>query len=274
MPLLISSRVVDSLPISWRGLHPLAVVGKTIAEVERITIWYGNREIPWGEFFRFSGDTRDGDWRLEGDFSNVHYIGANLQQGTIFSTGPVGRHAASGMRGGRLNVSGAGDFLGAEMRGGSIVVTGDAGDHVGAAYVGSKLGMRGGTLVVHGNLGHHAGYAMRRGMLVAMRGCGDWPGYRMRGGTLVVGGACGERVGAELRRGTIIAAGAEPTPLPTYRYACRYRPAVIDWMHREMSAVGIAAPYTAGTEFHLFNGDVNEGGRGELLVACHSASLV
>jgi formylmethanofuran dehydrogenase subunit C len=266
MPLVIQSRTADCLPISWQGLTPATVGGRALADIEKIPISYGNRKVPWGEFFRFSGGTDDGQWRLEGDFSSVHYIGSQLDRGMIVADGPVGRHAGSQMTAGELHLSSAGDYLGAEMRGGKVVVTGNTGDHTAAAYVGSKLGMRGGLVVVHGNVGSHAGSAMRRGMLIVTGDGGDWVGYRMRGGTIIVGREWGKCPGAELRRGTLIAAGAFPTLLPTFRYACRYRPSVLSWMHRELAASQIVLSYEAGAEFRLFNGDLNEGGRGEFLV--------
>ncbi len=268
MPLTITSRTTDRIPIIWRGLTPSSLAGQSLTELARIPISHGNRQIPMGELFVFSGSTSDCQWRLEGDFRSVHYVGAGMTSGKIHAIGPVGRHLGSRMKGGQIIAEqDVGDHLGAEMRGGFINVAGNAGDHVGAAYIGSKSGMRAGTIVIEGNVGTHAGYAMRRGSLIVKGNCGDWPAYRMRGGTLIVGGTCGERPGAELRRGTILLAGSPPPLLPTFRYACHGRPIVLGVLTRELRTLGIELPLDPTMMMAFYNGDLNEGGRGELLVA-------
>jgi formylmethanofuran dehydrogenase subunit C len=267
MPLTFKSRIADRIPLSWRGLIPSSIASHNQRELRQRTISYGNGEIALGECFDISGDPSDGEWRLEGDFSSVHHIGAGMSWGTIHAAGPLGRHVGSGMTGGRIVAEqDVGDHLGVEMRGGLLSVGGNAGDHVGAAHIGSKSGMRGGTIVVAGNVGTHAGYAMRRGTVIVAGNCGDWPAYRMRGGTLIVGGVCGERPGAELRRGTIVLAGEVPRLLPTFRHACQCRPGILSLLEREFSSLNVSLPFDSTKTFKMYNGDQNEAGRGELFV--------
>ena len=149
-------------------------------------------------------------WRLEGDFSAVHALGAGMTAGEIVVDGPVGRHAGAGMRGGRLEVRGdAGDWLGAEMRGGVDPRSRRCGDHVGAAYAGSPRGMTGGTILIDGDAGDATSACACAAALIAVAGAaGDWLGMRMLAGTILVFGACGVHPGAAMRRGTIGLFGA------------------------------------------------------------------
>ncbi|QDU54374.1 Formyltransferase/hydrolase complex Fhc subunit C [Aeoliella mucimassa] len=248
------------------GVVPDALADKSLAEIERIDLWQGNRQVPLAELFDVAGDPADLVIRIEGDCSSAHDLAADMQQGELHVVGYVGRHAGQGMRGGLLSISGdAGDWLGAAMRGGRIDVTGDAGNHVGGSLPAAKVGMRGGQIVVHGNCGTHAGERMRRGWITVVGDCGEWAGYQMRAGTLMVLGQCGPRVGSGMRRGTIALLGTAPTLLPTFRYACDFAPQALTLMLRDLAEQGLDVSSTSAS-YSLFNGDLLEGGRGELLV--------
>ena len=266
--LILRPHSLDSIPVSLAGMTPHAMAGWSLREVEQQLVWQGNRQVPLAELFQVEGDPSDQRWRLEGDFSSVHYLGAGMQQGEIQLAGNSGRHAGEAMRGGTLRISGnASDWLGAEMRGGRIEVAGRAGNHVGAALVGSKVGMRGGEILVHGTAGTHAAALMRRGWVTIVGACGDWPGYRMRAGSLVLLGECGQRPGAGMRRGTIALLGPAPKLLPTFRYACRYEPQAMALLLRLLEKQGVKSAHSVSPTMALYNGDLLEGGRGELLVA-------
>jgi formylmethanofuran dehydrogenase subunit C len=154
------------------------------------------------------------------------------------------------------------------MHGGFIRVRGDAGHLVGAAYRGSERGMTGGTILVHGRVGNEVAHTMRRG-LVAVGALGDLAGFNMLAGTIVVLGACGIRHGAGMRRGTLVFLGRERPPLlPSFRFACRYRPEAMTLLLRHLQQADFPVPDDAVRGgFDLYNGDFLDGGRGEVLMA-------
>jgi formylmethanofuran dehydrogenase subunit C len=258
-----------NVPVEVEGLTPDALRGATLDKVRKFEVFHGNRPMPLGDLFHVKGDTADLEWHLHGDVSGVHWLGAHMAEGEIHIHGPAGRHVGSGMRGGTIVLDGdASDWLGAEMRGGMIRVVGDAGNLVGAAYPGSLRGMRGGAIFVHGNAGSEIGHSMRRGMIAVAGTCGDLPGYGMLAGSLLVFGASGERPGAGMRRGMLGLFGTpRPNLLPTFRYACRYRPAALQLIAKQLTASGFPIDREVLTaDVDLFHGDLLEGGRGEILM--------
>ena len=71
-----------------------------------------------------------------------------------------------------------------------------------------------------------------------------------------------------MKRGTIVAFGEAPELLPTFRYACSYRPGVpAAAICRSLEATGLVeSPGLPDGEFRRYVGDMNSGGRGEVLV--------
>ena len=266
--LLLKNR--SSVPVEVEGVTPEAVRDMPLADIERIPIFHGNTKVPLVEFFDVSGDPTDGRMEWEGDLSGVHWIGAGMSSGWIHIADSAGRHLGSEMSGGEIFVDGdAGDWVGGEMHGGLIHVRGRAGHLIGAAYRGSARGMTGGTILIHGAVGNEIGHSMRRGLL-AVGAAGDLAGFNMLAGSILVFGPAGIRHGAGMRRGTIAFLGSEPPPmLPSFRFACRYRPEVMTLLLRHVRGLGFpVSEEVAGAGFDLFNGDLIEGGRGELLVRC------
>lgn len=264
--LLLKSR--SGVPVEVEGVTPDAMQEKSLGDIERTPIFHGNRQVPLAEFFDVSGDPADGRMEWEGDLSGVHWIGAGMSRGWVHVADSVGRHLGSEMSGGEIFVEGdAGDWVGGEMHGGLIHVRGQAGHLIGAAYRGSARGMTGGTILVHGAVGNEIGHTMRRGLL-AVGAAGDLAGFNMLAGSILVFGPAGIRHGAGMRRGTIALFGHEPPPLlPSFRFACRYRPEIMTVLLRHVRGLGFPLSEEAATaEFDLFNGDLIEGGRGELLV--------
>jgi formylmethanofuran dehydrogenase subunit C len=264
--LVLKSR--SPVPVEVEGVTPEAVRDKPLADIEKLAIFHGNTTVPLAEFFHVSGDPADERMEWEGDLSGVHWIGAGMNEGWIHIGGEAGRHLGSEMTGGEIHVEGdAGDWVGGEMHGGLIHVRGRAGHLIGAAYRGSARGMTGGTILVHGSVGNEIGHSMRRGLL-AVGSAGDLAGFNMLAGTILVFGAAGIRHGAGMRRGTIAFLGGESPPiLPSFRFACRYRPEVMTLLLRHVRSLGFPLPdLTPAAGYDLFNGDLIEGGRGELLV--------
>lgn len=266
--LVLKSR--SSVPVEVEGVTPDVVRDKPLAEIEQLAIFHGNTTVPLAEFFDVSGDSADGRMEWEGDLTGVHWIGAGMNAGWLHIAGNAGRHLGSEMMGGEIHVDGdAGDWVGGEMHGGLIHVRGRAGHLIGAAYRGSARGMTGGTILVHGEVGNEIGHSMRRGLL-AVGSAGDLAGFNMLAGTILVFGAAGIRHGAGMRRGTIAFLGGESFPLlPSFRFACHYSPEAMTLLLRHVRSLGFPmSDDTLAAGFDLYNGDLIEGGRGELLVRC------
>ncbi len=268
MALRLAYRAETPIPVELEGIVPSALAGKPLGRIERIELFHGNRRRPLAEFFRVSGRPDDGRIRFEGDLSGVHWIGAGMDGGEIHVEGSAGRHLGSEMTSGRITVAGdVGDWAGAELHGGTIHVRGSAGHLVGAAYRGSRRGMTGGTILVEGPAGNEIAYGMRRG-LVAVGGAADAVGFNLLAGTVMVFGPCGIRPGADMRRGTIALLGEQlPVLLPSFRHACRLRPAFMELLLGELARLGYArSAATAARVYDLYHGDLVSLGRGEILL--------
>ncbi len=269
MTLLLKTDYRDSIPLEVEGITPDQTRGKSLAEIERLAMFQGNRKAVLADFFTVSGDAADGHIRWEGDLTRVHWIGAGMAEGSMAVDGPAGRHVGSRMRGGRIEVQGdVGDWVGAEMIAGEIHVRGNAEHLVGSAYRGSASGMTGGTLLVEGNAGNEIGHGMRRGLIAVGGDIGDLAGMNMLAGSIFTFGDCGIRHGAGMRRGTIALLGAASfVPIPTFRRACRCTLEVMRLIERTLKSLEFPCPFPlSDLKIDLLNGDLLEGGRGELLL--------
>jgi len=269
MPLKLVYRTQADVPVEVEGITPDRMRDKSLSDIEKLEIFHGNVKTPLGEFFSVSGDPSDGCMEWEGDLSGVHWIGAKMASGSIHLSGNGGRHIGSEMLGGEIHVDGdAGDWVGGEMRRGLIHVRGRAGHLIGAAYRGSAVGMKGGTILIGGDAGNEIGHTMRRGMIAIGGSIGDLAGFNMLAGTILVFGDSGIRHGAGMRRGTIGFLGSDPPPLlPTFRHACRYRPDVLEMVFRHLQLHAFKLPADVlQSQVDLYNGDMIEGGRGEIFI--------
>jgi len=268
MPLKLLLLDQTTLPIEIEGLVPLALRGKSIAEIERWPARCGRDVVALAEFFKVSGDAREDQLLLEGDLRAVHGLGSGLTEGTIRIEGSAGRHLGAQMRGGTIVVSGdAGDWAGAELRGGLLDIRGRAGDCVGSAYRGSRKGMTGGTILIGRDAGHECGRAMRRGTLAIGGSVGDGLGYDLIAGTILVRGRCGQRPGAGMKRGTLALLDDQPTELlPSFRPSCVYRPTFLRFYFRELARLGWTVSDEVFESDYLRScGDLLTVGKGEIL---------
>lgn len=259
----------SSVPLEVDEILPEKLFEKSIGEIEKMPVQYGNRKAELAEFFRVSGEATDQCLEWEGDLTGVHWIGAKMQSGSVHVCGSAGRHVGSQMRGGQIRVDGdVGDWVGAEMAGGKIQVLGRAGHQVAAAYRGSPRGMTGGTVLVHGDAGNEIGHSMRRGLVAIGGDASDLIGFNMLAGSILVFGNCGIRHGAGMRRGTIGLFGSERyEPLSTFRHACRCQPVVMRLFARTLEREQFPWPDDLlDAEIDLFNGDFLNDARGELLI--------
>jgi formylmethanofuran dehydrogenase subunit C len=263
----LTYRHPQSIPVELEDITPDQLAGQTLADIERLPAMVGNRKLPLAELFAVAATDADQRIDVEGDCSGVHWIGAKMRSGSVHVHGPAGRHLGSEMAGGRIDVEGdAGDWVGAEMQGGTIHVRGRAGHLVGAAYRGSRRGMTGGLILVEGSAGNEVGHTMRRGLIAIGGDAGDVVGFGMLAGTILVAGTAGIRHGAGMKRGTLIFLSAERPPLlPTFRFACRYRPVIKTLILRQLRDSGFRHLPTDDTQdVDLYNGDLVSGGRGEV----------
>jgi formylmethanofuran dehydrogenase subunit C len=269
--LVLKYRGSTTIPVEAECITPDALAGKSPQEIEQIPVQHGNREEPLAEFFQVAGDASDGCITVEGDCSRVKLIGTGMTFGTLRIEGHVGMHLGAEMSGGEIHVHGnAGDWVGAEIRGGLIYVHGDAGHLVGAGYRGSRRGMRGGSILIDGKAGNEIGSVMRRGLIAIGGDAGDFAGVSMIAGSIFLFGQPGIRIGAGMKRGTLVLLSAMSALLPTFRYACKYRPLFMDlYLHqlRQWQFPGVES--FLGGEFHRYCGDLVSLGKGEIL---HRAS--
>ncbi|MCA9165187.1 MAG: formylmethanofuran dehydrogenase subunit C [Planctomycetales bacterium] len=270
MALEISIRETTSVPLEVEGILPETVRDKSLDEIRRLSIYHGNRQEQFGDYFDISGDPADETMIWQGNLAGVHWLGTKMNGGVIRVEGDAGRHVGSEMRRGEIHVSGnASDWVGGEMHGGLIHIRGRAGHLVGAAYRGSPRGMTGGTILVHGSVGNELGHTMRRGLIAVGGDTGDLVGFNMLAGTILIFGEAGIRPGAGMHRGTIGFFGPSAPPLlPSFRRACRFQPDVLALLASELRRLDFPLPDSFGSQpINLFHGDMIEGGRGEVMIA-------
>ncbi len=224
----------------WTSLPPAELAGRRVRQS-------GHEHVALSELFEVHGSP-DGTARIEGDLSRASHVGARLAEGRVTVEGNVG------------------DAAGQSMSGGALIVHGSAGARVGGAEVQSKRGMTGGEIVVAGNSGPSAGHAMRRGLIAIGGNCGPAAGFSMLAGTIVALGNVGAEAGLLNRRGSVVAFGTV-SPVPTYRYACEYRPHWLRTVLRRLRTVYGFKVTDAQVEgrFRRYSGDFAELARGEIL---------
>jgi formylmethanofuran dehydrogenase subunit C len=261
------------VPLEADVLTPARLAGLSTLETAKLTVVHGNQSAELGEFFRVTGDA-GAEVHLSGDLSRIKYIGMGMASGRIVVHGSAGMHLGAGMSGGEIVVEGdAGDWVGPEMTGGLILVKGNAGHMVGSAYRGSLVGIRGGEIVILGNAGNEIGSGMRRGLIAIGGDCGDFAGVNLLAGTIVVLGHLGWRTGAGMRRGTIVS--MHPAELlPTFSYACTYRPIFLRLYLPHLRRLGLPIDdaHVQGS-YQRWCGDSIELNRGEVLLLASGVTV-
>jgi formylmethanofuran dehydrogenase subunit C len=266
MPLTLTLREPPTVPLETEGITPDRLAARRRGEIEVLPVWHGNRRAPLADFFTVSGNGGE-ELRVEGDLRRVKFLGAGMTAGRLIVAGDAGMHTGADMRGGELVVEGdVGDFAGTGMRGGRLVVEGSTGHHLGGAYPGERAGMRGGEILVHGDAGDQVGAGLRRGLIAVAGRVGGAAGLRMLAGTIVAVGRLRATPGAAMRRGTIVAM-SKVTLLPTFAFACTYRPPFLRLYLRHLRELGL--PLTDEQiegRYARWSGDGLELWRGEILI--------
>ena len=265
-PTVLRLKREPNVPVEAETLNPARLVPTSRHELEKTPMLVGNAVEPAGDYFEIHPG-EPGFVALEGDLTRFKAIGAGMEGGTLWVRGSVGTHAGSDMRSGLLVIEGdAGDWLGAQMTGGRILVTGHAGNYAGAGYRGYPSGMKGGTILVAGSVRQWAGARMRRGLIAVGQDAGDLLGHGMLAGTLLVSGKVGLGVGGMMRRGSIILL-RDAELLPSFAYDCRFEPPFWPLLCRSLKTEGFNLPRSLQMgAFLRYSGDMNELGKGEILV--------
>ncbi len=258
-----------TLPVEMENLVPQALLGISRDEVLHLPIPVGNQRVPIGEVFEVT-NTSEECLTIEGDLRHLKGIGKKMAGGTLVVRGDAGAHLGSGMSGGTIEVLGnVAEYAGSEMRGGFLKIAGSAGFGLGAAYNGSRIGMREGVIIVQGSTGDDAGFKMRRGLIAVAGDVGSGFGRSMIAGSLFTFGVVGNLVGFGMKRGTIGLLGSgEPDLFPCFESAGCYRFPFLSIYLRRLATWGLpVSPEMFDAEFARYNGDLSEGGRGEILIA-------
>lgn len=271
----LSMRWRDATPLEVRlnGLCPDRLATLTPPAIAALPALIGNATAHFGDLFQVDGDASDGVVRLEGNLSHVLELGKGMASGRLEIMGNVGSYLGAEMSGGLIEVRGdVADWAGVELRGGRITIHGNCGDWMGAAYPGERLGMRAGEILVHGNVGANAGVALRRGLIAISGSVGDGAGRGMVAGSLFVNQKLGPGAGLGMKRGTIAwlasQGDVESHLLPTFLPAGLGQYPFVGIYLKHLEQRGFPVPEQARIRtFARYNGDVAQGGRGEILVA-------
>ncbi|HEX4599235.1 MAG TPA: formylmethanofuran dehydrogenase subunit C [Burkholderiaceae bacterium] len=266
MSLTLTMKDPPEVPLEAEALSPERFEGMSAAQAAAVPVLYGNRRAQVGDFFGIEGQG-DAELYLAGDCARVKRIGAAMTRGRIVIEGNAGMHLGAGMSGGAIIVKGdVADSVGLEMLGGQIVIMGNAGHLVGSTIRGGSVGVRGGEIIVHGHVGNETGTGMRRGLIAVGGNAGDFTGANMLAGTIVVLGQLGWRSGAGMKRGSIVS--TQPADLlPTFSYACTYRPVMLRLVlaHLRQRGLAVTDAHVSG-RYRRWSGDGVETNRGEILL--------
>ena len=266
MSIKLRLRSPVEVPLEANCINPNTIKNLSQSGVEHLEVIYGNESARLGDFFTVKGKGQE-VIHVEGDTSNVKYIGAGMTLGEVIVDGSAGMHLGCGMSGGQILVKqNAADWVGPEMSGGRIIIQGNAGHMVGSAYRGQTVGILGGEIFVHGNVKNEAGNAMRRGLIAVGGNAGDFTGVNLLAGSVIVLGEMGIRAGAGMKRGTIVSFN-DTEVLPTFEFACTYHPVFLRFylMHLRKNGFEIDDRFVNG-RYDRWSGDSIELNRGEILI--------
>ena len=254
------------VPLEAHCINPDIIKSLSQSGVEHLEVIHGNEKARLGDFFTVKGKGQE-NIHIEGDTSNVKYLGAGMSHGEVLIDGDVSMHLGWNMSGGNIIVKGnAGDWVGPEMSGGRITIHGNAGHMVGSAYRGQATGILGGEIFVHGNVKNEAGHAMRRGLIAVGGNAGDFTGVNLLAGSVIVCGEIGIRPGAGMKRGTIVSF-SQVDMLPTFKFACTYHPVFLRFYLKHLRNNGFEIDdHFINGRYDRWSGDSIELNRGEILL--------
>lgn len=261
--------LVDASPLC---ADRLAVLDENA--VARLELLAGAERVPLGDLFRVRRLAEHGTPRLEIEGSpHLLRLAAGMEAGRVDVDGDAGGLLGEGLRGGEIHVRGdAGPLAGASARGGVISITGSAGDRLGGPSPGAKHGLAGAEIIVAKDAGEEAGLRMRRGLIAVGGEVGRLPAHHGLAGTLLVARGPLELAGLGMRRTSIVSLDREayPESLRTANFveSGAAQPIILRVLYARLRALGVDLDTACDfASYHLFSGDILEGGRGEILVA-------
>src|SRR5204863_7084383 len=74
MALTLTYRGKTTVPVEVEGIVPAVLREMSLADIEKLSIYYGNRQLPLAEFFAIAGDPSDEQLTFVGDLAGVHWI--------------------------------------------------------------------------------------------------------------------------------------------------------------------------------------------------------
>jgi len=265
--IVLTLKESTTIPVEADSITPDLFRERSADQIKQLPIFYGRRKRVIGDLFSVTGQAC-AHIVVKGNLAHVKKIGQGMTRGCIEVHGDAGPHLGSYMKGGCILVKGdAGDWAGANMQGGQIRIKGNAAHHVGAAYPGDTKGVNKGLILIEGNAGLELGALMRRGLIVVQGDAGDFSGAGMIAGTILVFGHLGQRAGAGMKRGSIASFGTNAPLLPTYRFESVFQPVYLRVMIRRLREWGVQiAPGAEEQVFSRYTGDINQLGKGEILI--------
>ncbi|MDG3006399.1 formylmethanofuran dehydrogenase subunit C [Paludisphaera mucosa] len=279
MAMTLRWRSTTELPVDGSPLKPETFRGRTSTDAARTPLRVGNATAELGDLFDVEGEADDERLVLEGDLRCVSAIGRGMSTGTLRVHGDAGFRFAAEMSGGTAELDGScRDWAGAEMRGGLLRIRGDAGDGLGAAYPGSLFGMREGLILVEGAAGNDVGLQMRRGLIAVRGSVGACLGRGMVAGTIFACGPVGATPGVGMKRGTLILLGLAVDPSEafpaTFAHAGGFAFAYLTLYQAHLAERGFDLPSAVSSAvLDRYNGDLANGGRGEILAPAPRPAL-
>jgi formylmethanofuran dehydrogenase subunit C len=241
------------VPIQAPCITPENFAAKSIAEIQKMPVTEGNRNLTLGDLFEVT-ETADAtpNITLTGDFGKVKRVGQGMKSGEIVVNGNIGMHTAEKMAGGKIVVNGnAGSWTASEMRKGTIEIHGDAGDYTASPYRGNDLGVKGGLITIDGSVGSDVGCYLKGGIIKIKGSAGRFLGYHMSDGAIYVEKDCDVRAGACMTGGKIVIGGITEI-LPSF---------TIDSVKPK---VKIDDTQSVQGPFYVFLGDLSEHGTGKI----------
>lgn len=228
------------------SLVPDQLTGKSLADIQNLTLNYGGQHVPAEQLFDISGDDAQ-HIVFQGNCNHLDYIGANMRSGSISVEGD------------------AGDFAACSMRGGLLTIRGNVGDFLGAGFEGSRKGMLGGTIIVKGNAGDRVGDQMRRGLILIEGNVGDYAASRMIAGTIGILGITGNYLGFGMRRGTLLMKHS-PQLTATMQDCGSHTLPFLRLFSKSLAEYDTAFNQLPLNRVRRFVGDAGNNGNGEILV--------
>ncbi|MCW3999051.1 MAG: formylmethanofuran dehydrogenase subunit C [Candidatus Bathyarchaeota archaeon] len=241
------------VPIQAPCITPDNFAGKTPAEIAKLPLTEGNRNLTVGDLFKVEESPQASpNITLNGDFSKVKRIGQRMKTGEILCSGNIGMHTGEMMAGGKITVNGsAGGWTGSEMKKGSIEIHGDGGDYLASPSRGNDAGMKGGLIIVDGNVGTDVGCYLKGGIIKIKGSAGRFLGYHMSDGAIYVEKDADVRTGACMSGGKIVV-GGKLEVLPSFTIDSVKPKVKVD------DATNVPGP------FYVFLGDLSEHGTGKI----------